>query len=69
MLAEERLEICRNCPLYKESIDGPICNPRKWINPETGRTSYYPKEGYKRGCACLLDKKVHNPNNHCVANK
>ena len=29
-LSEKRLAICKECPLYKETPMGPICNPRFW---------------------------------------
>lgn len=38
-LSEKRLAICRNCPLYKEDYWGPICNSKKYINPETNEVS------------------------------
>lgn len=31
-LSEKRLAICKECPLYKETPMGPICNPRLYIN-------------------------------------
>ena len=66
MTAEERMEICRNCPLYEITSSGPRCNPAKYINSE-GKTSWLPKKGYVKGCNCLLTHKTQNPNAHCVA--
>ena len=67
-LSEKRLAICKECPLYKESILGPVCDPNKYINKD-GKVSYLPKPGYKKGCNCLLLRKTINPNNHCIALK
>ena len=33
-LYEERMKICKECPLYKETPVGPICNPKLYINKE-----------------------------------
>ena len=50
-LSEKRLAICKECPLYKETPMGPICNPRLYIN-EDNKTDYSdrPKIGYRKGC-------------------
>lgn len=35
MTAEERMEICKACPLYKEDkFYGPICDNSKYISPD-----------------------------------
>lgn len=68
-MLEERLNICKQCPLWKETINGPICNPNKWINPEDGKTSYFPKDGYIKGCACLLKHKAADPKSKCIIGK
>lgn len=68
-MLEERLNICKQCPLWKETINGPICNPNKWINPQNGKFSYFPKDGYIKGCGCLLERRVLNSDAKCVANK
>ena len=68
-MLEERLKICQECPLWKETINGPICNPYKWINPKDGKSSYFPKDGYVKGCACLIMLKYKNPQNHCIIGK
>ena len=65
-LSEERLSICRKCPLIKESSFGPICDSNKWINPRTGEVSDTPKLNYKRGCACRLNAKTRLIHNHCI---
>ena len=66
----QRLEICQACPLYKEDpVRGHICDPDKWISPETGKASSFPRKGYVQGCACSLAKKTKQPNAQCVAGK
>lgn len=72
-LRQERMEICKKCPLYKEdSFYGVICNNAKYIKiNEDGSesTSYFPRSGYTRGCGCNLHKSVANPKKHCIVNK
>lgn len=68
-LSEKRLAICKDCPLYKEDPYGPICNPKKYFNPETEEVSYFPKDGFVKGCNCRLVQKSRNPSNHCVVEK
>ena len=67
-LVDKRLEVCKACPLYKETASGAVCNPKLYINEE-GETSYIPKEGYKKGCNCILRRKASNPGNHCIIRK
>ena len=67
-LVDKRLEICKACPLYKETAFGAVCNPKLYIN-KAGETSYTPKEGYKKGCNCILRRKASNPGNHCIIGK
>jgi hypothetical protein len=33
-LANKRLEICKKCPLYKETKNGAVCDSKKYMNPE-----------------------------------
>lgn len=68
-MLEKRLNICKQCPLWKETITGPICNPNKWINPEDGKTSYFPKDGYIKGCGCALKHKCADPKSKCIIGK
>ncbi len=67
---EERLKICKTCPLVKmDSIYGPVCDSSKYMNKATGETSRLPHTGWVRGCACKLRWKAANPTAHCVAGK
>ena len=72
-LAEDRLEICKKCALYKtDSFFGEVCNSGKYIKiNEDGSesSSYFPRAGYTRGCGCNLRKSVANPQKHCIVNK
>ena len=34
MEPEERMEICKACPLYKESTLGPRCDSHRYISPD-----------------------------------
>lgn len=67
-LYNERLAICKKCPLYTDSLLGMICSDKKYINNE-GKVSYVPKPGYVRGCACIIAAKARGKENHCVVNK
>lgn len=39
-LYEKRMKICKECPLYKETPVGPICNPKLYINKEGDIATY-----------------------------
>ena len=62
---EERLAICDKCPIYSRGR----CNSNLWINPDNDDVSTYAKIGYVRGCNCIINIKVRNRINHCVAGK
>lgn len=69
-LSKERLEICKQCPIYKEDpLRGPTCDSNKFISPDGTKWSYLKKDGYVRGCSCRLASKTRNPNNHCIISK
>ena len=61
----ERLAICRKCPIYNNGR----CNSKLYLNPNTNEVSTYPKTGYIRGCNCIMTVKAKNPYNHCIAGK
>ena len=67
-LAEKRLEICKKCPLYKQTESGHICDGSKYISHDGKDWSKFPKKNYRRGCNCILEKKVKHPSNHCIVN-
>lgn len=67
---EERLKICKECPLFKDTPQGPKCNPKLYISLDDKQTtSTYPKLGFKQGCNCLLHRKLANINSKCIAGK
>jgi hypothetical protein len=65
---QERLEICKNCPIYS-SRNGGTCNSSLWLDPKTGDVSGKPKVGYFRGCGCSIKWKVSNESSYCPAHK
>lgn len=64
---EERVAICRRCPLMRMTEDGMKCDDRKYLSPDGTQTSFFKHEGWTKGCGCLCAIKARNPNNHCVA--
>lgn len=69
-LAKERLAICKQCLLFKEDPErGMICNPAKYMSPDGKEVSYFRKEGWIKGCGCLIGFRVIRQNAHCVAKK
>lgn len=68
-ISERRMEICKQCPLYKESMVGPICNSRLWYNPSTGETSTIRQMGFKNGCGCRLNAKTRLQSAKCTLGK
>lgn len=68
-LHEERIAVCRECPLYAEALLGIICNDNLYLNPDTGDVSTKEKDNYIRGCACRLDAKTREEEESCPAGK
>lgn len=69
-LFEQRMKICKECLLYKETAMGPICNPKLYINEaDKESVSDRPKIGYKRGCSCRLGSKTRLPHAKCIVLK
>lgn len=67
---KKRLDICRNCPIMRQTEFGMKCDDRKWISPDGTETSFLKKDGWRRGCGCYLERgKAKNPNNHCIIGK
>lgn len=67
-LFETRIKICKECPLYLETALGPICNSKLYINAQN-EVSDTPKDGFKRGCSCLLMKKSRLQTAKCIIGK
>ena len=55
LVIEEREKICKKCPIC--DLDNWICNAKLYLNPETNDVSIIPKEGYIKGCGCILKYK------------
>jgi len=68
-LYNERIKICRACPLLKkDKIFGEMCDPSLYINPK-GKTSSKELPGYVRGCGCIMASKTRVDEAHCIVNK
>ena len=57
-ISKARLIICKDCPLYKITALGAICNSDLWYNPKIQDVSKKEKDGYIRGCGCRLAAKT-----------
>lgn len=69
-LYNERIKICRGCKLLKkDEFFGEMCNSKLWVNPETDEVSYIPKDGFQRGCGCILKSKTRVPEAQCPIKK
>lgn len=67
-ISQERLKICKVCPLFLNSLGG-LCNPKLYLNPNTGDVSTKYKDGYGKGCGCRLQAKTKLVNAHCPNDK
>lgn len=66
-LFEKRIEICKKCPLWKDTPTGPVCDSNKYINIDKN-VSYFKRNGFYKGCGCKLYFRAKNPRLHCVIN-
>ena len=66
-MVEERLNICKKCGIYNTSEEK--CSSILYINPETNNVSLMKKDGYYKGCGCVIPIKVKRGSNHCPAHK
>lgn len=62
-----RAQICHKCPIYDSARD--LCNGKLYLNPNTNDVSTSIKPGYKKGCNCIISRKVLNSKNKCPAGK
>ena len=68
--AQERLAICENCPIVKKSkVVGLQCDSNRYLSPDGKEASYFPKDGWTKGCGCSLQHKAQQVNSHCPAHK
>lgn len=68
-ISEERMKICRKCPLFLKRLGVYICNPGLFLNPETGDVSTEKKNGYIKGCGCIIKSKTSLLEANCPASK
>lgn len=69
-LFEERIKICKECPLYLEKGNIAVCNPKLYISISDKQTvSKTPKIGFRSGCNCNLFSKNRVPNSKCIVGK
>ncbi len=68
-LYEQRIKICKECPLYTESAIGPICDSKKCWNSVTKEVTTFPKTDSTCGCGCRLQAKSRLKNAKCVLGK
>lgn len=68
-ISEERVKICKKCPLYAIKMGTSVCNSSLWVNPKTGEISKEAKEGFKNGCGCRIYAKTTLLNASCPLNK
>ena len=67
-ISKVRMDICRECPLFLNELGG-ICNPKLYLNVETGDVSTYKKDGYVNGCGCRLSAKTRLSGSRCPNDK
>lgn len=66
---QKRIDICKKCPIMRMTEFGMKCDDRKWISPDGKQGSFFKKDGWKRGCGCLLSHKTRNPASRCICGK
>ncbi len=64
---EKRKTICNHCGIYDSENN--LCNGRLYVNPKNNDVSDKPKNGFIKGCGCLLNRKIPDMSKHCPANK
>lgn len=67
-ISQVRMDICRKCPLFLNELGG-ICNPRLYLNVETGDVSTRKIDGYVNGCGCRLSAKTRLSSSRCPNGK
>ena len=67
-ISKVRMDICRKCPLFLNELGG-ICNPRLYLNKETGDVSTVKMRGYVNGCGCRLSAKTRLSGSKCPNGK
>ena len=68
-ISEDRLKICKLCPLFINKWYGMVCNSGLYINPITNETSIEFSKGFIKGCGCRLEAKTRDRGSKCPAKK
>lgn len=68
-LFKKRIAICNECPLQMTKFGVQYCCPYLYLNPKTNQVSTVAKEGFYKGCGCVLGSKTRVPEKHCPAKK
>lgn len=64
---EKRYDICNACPICDREHG--ICNSDLYLNPKNNDISTYKKDGYIKGCGCLLEFKIKKDTAKCPCGK
>lgn len=67
-LYNERIKICKKCPLYSERLGG-VCDSKKCWDETKKQIVFYPGKGITCGCGCRLQAKTRLISSKCVLNK
>lgn len=67
-LSIERKKICYECPIFSRNLGGQ-CDHNLWLNPDTNDVSLVEKEGYFKGCGCIINSKTRAKSAKCPAGK
>lgn len=67
-LYNERIKICKQCPLYSERLGG-VCDAKKCLDETKNQMVSYPGKNITCGCGCRLQAKARLISAKCVLNK
>lgn len=67
-LFNQRIKVCKNCPLYLDKLGG-ICDSKKCWNTTKNTLESFPGKDIICGCGCRLQAKLRLKNAKCVLNK
>lgn len=68
-LYDERIVICKECPLYSDTVLGPVCDSKKCWNKKENILETFPNGNNTCGCGCRLKAALRVKNKKCVLNK
>lgn len=67
-LKNDRINVCRDCALFKESAYGHLCSSI-YLDVDNNEAKTKPFTGAVKGCGCVLEAKARLLNAKCPANK